>query len=341
MVAMWFLLFACSEEAPRKEAAAPAEKVERKEEKKEARKEKRAGDDDDDDDDDEGSGKPLASRPFQPQADPCAAWAEPGTYAYPLTFDGKDYEIPVYIGESTGPRDMVVLLHGGKGSARSILKKSRFHDKALADGFVAVAPDGMDLGGMGRRWNTGKFDKELEEMLPPDVKLRDDVAFLDAVSGALRKDVCARHVMAVGFSSGGQMAHAWACKGTQVDGVMSAAGSLLVADKTCNKPTPVLGVVGSRDDVYTKSPNENDPTQPSAPETVELWAKTNRCERQRTESTAQDATCYTYQGCAAPTQLCVVKGLPHAYPAPWGEGDKASEFNATEYGWRWFQASKR
>ena len=205
-----------------------------------------------------------------------------------------------------------------------------------------MAPDATDLAGTGQRWNTGKFDKELEERLGPNAKVRDDVKFLDAMTAALRKDVCANQVLAVGFSSGGQMTHSWACKGEQVDALMSAAGELLVPDRMCNRATPVLGLVGTEDDVYTRGPNENDPTQPSAPETVAIWAKQNGCDdTPPSEKRVDDATCFTYNGCKVPTQLCVIQDLPHAYPAPWNEDEKACAFNATEYGWEWYRKARK
>ena len=92
---------------------------------------------------------------------------------------------------------------------------------------------------------------------------------------------------------------------------VTAAGTLLTPDKSCRRPVPVLGFVGTDDDVFTKGPNENDPTQPSAPETIEIWSGQNRCAEGTVESQVQDAICTTYQGCAAPTQLCVVEGMGH------------------------------
>jgi poly(3-hydroxybutyrate) depolymerase len=280
----------------------------------------------------------LPTKPYARPADPCAA-VDAGSYLYTHRFNGVKVEVPLYIGASKGPRDLAVLLHGGRGSAPSILLKSRFHTKALAEGFVAAAPEATDLAGTGTRWNTGKFDKELQEMLGPNPDVRDDVAFLESLTRALRDDVCVDRVLAVGFSSGAQMANTWACQGKQADAVLSAAGALMVDGATCGAGKPVLGMVGTEDDIYRQSPNENDLSLPSAPETVAWWADKNHCGPKPAVTTIDDATCSTYRSCGQATQLCVIDGLPHAYPAPWG--DESCTFNATDYGWSWFQNTGR
>jgi poly(3-hydroxybutyrate) depolymerase len=281
-------------------------------------------------------GKLLPTEIFVPQEAPCGPWKRPGAYLYPFMYEGERTEVALFIGDSGPTRDLVFALHGGGGGAASILKQSRFHTKAREEGFVTVAPQGRTLSEIGTRWNTGKFDGKTDEHLRPGEEMRDDVDYLDKLAKALRRDLCASSVTAVGFSSGGQMTHTWACKGEEVDAIVSAAGELLVGDYTCGRQVPVLGLVGTRDDVYTRGPDENDPTQPSAPETVRMWAKTNGCSKTApVESRVDDATCFTYQDCKVPTQLCVIDGLPHAYPAPWGTDGKSSKFNATEYGWNW------
>lgn len=278
-------------------------------------------------------GKGAPTEPLPDRADPCGA-IDGGAYVYRFAFQGETHEVPVFVGDSEGPRDLAVLLHGGKGGAQSILKKTLFHDKALEEGFAVAAPTGSDIAGRGARWNTGKFDDELEEHLRPGEEIRDDVAFLDAMTKGLRRDLCVDNVVTVGFSSGGQMTHRWGCEGTQVDVVMSAAGELLVPEKGCT-PRPVLGYVGKLDRVYREGPNPKDPTQPSAPETIEIWAKINRCKGEPRKRRVKDATCMVYEDCKRPTQLCVVDDMPHGFPVPWG--DDGVEFNGRDYGWDWFQ----
>ena len=67
----------------------------------------------------------------------------------------------------------------------------------------------------------------------------------------------------------------------------------------------------------------------------DLWATINGCsDAPPTVVPGRDKTCTTWQGCEAPTELCVVHGMPHAWPAPWGQ--KAAPVDATTEGWAWF-----
>jgi poly(3-hydroxybutyrate) depolymerase len=255
---------------------------------------------------------------------------------YEVRHEGDRVPSVLVVEGKPGPRTLVVALHGGSGDARKILSQTRWHSKAKVEGAVAVlAPHAAEMAGHGPHWNTGKFDT----VVGPDAG-RDDIAYLDGLVARVKKATCAERVLGVGFSNGGQMVHRWACQGRSLDAVISSAGTLLVDPSTCRGPVPLRSYVGDEDRVYDSSPLEG-AGQPPVPESAALWAEINGCSLDAPE-VQRDAvrTCTRWTGCTAPTELCVIHGMPHAWPAPWA-GKKASRVDATTEGWAWFEGLPR
>jgi len=169
------------------------------------------------------------------------------------------------------------------------------------------------------------------------VSLRDDVAYLDELVRYVSGDVCAERVLAAGFSNGGQMAQRWLCQGSEPDGAITAAGTLLVDPGTCKTARPIRGYIGTKDKLYTEPPLEGS-SQPNAVESIEAWAKINQCNDAEPKVTKNgDESCKTWKGCTKTTSLCIVDGFPHGWPAPWSSKKKVPT-NATASGWEWFEA---
>jgi polyhydroxybutyrate depolymerase len=270
---------------------------------------------------------------FTPSDDPCAAFEAPGVYTYDKEYEGKRSHTLLYVPAGPGPHDLVVVLHGGGSSPERILSQTRFVEQATQDGFAVLAPSAGVMGDKGPHWNSGKFDDKLDDL---GVVPRDDVAYLDQLTRQARADVCASRVLAAGFSSGGQMVHRWGCEGKEPAAVLSAAGELLVDPGTCAS-RPVRGYVGTEDKVFDGPPLEGS-GQPSAVQTIELWARINGCNNAPPETRqSEDAKCQVWQGCSKSTELCVIEGYPHGWPAPWSR--KPTRCNATLDGMRWFEAA--
>ena len=132
---------------------------------------------------------------------------------------------------------LVVVLHGAGGTAVDM--RSNLGWDALADreDLVVAYPDGLD-----RTWNAGACCG------PARDRGVDDVGFLDALAGALRRDDGVGDVYAVGFSNGAMMSYAWACaRPGALAGIGPVAGALTV---DCPEPAPltVVAVHGTRDE---------------------------------------------------------------------------------------------
>lgn len=256
--------------------------------------------------------------------------ASPGRYRVDHPAD----ETPsLLIVEGNKPRTLVVLLHGGSGDAKKILRQTRLDGLAKQEGGIALlVPKSADYGGRGTRWNTGKWSHMI-----PESQGRDDVRYLDALVDMLKDDVCAEEVLAVGFSNGGQMAQRWACEGENVDAMLTAAGTLLVDPGACDRPVPLRSYVGKDDPIFKNSPLEG-VDFPSVQASAQLWAGINGCEPEPHYSVDDDLRkCAVWAGCNEPVTLCVVKNFPHGWPAPWGRRNKSSRVSATTEGWAWYR----
>lgn len=143
-----------------------------------------------------------------------------------------------------GRHPVVILLHGGTQDARRIWKQTSLATLGKAEGFILVAPDGID-----GHWNDGRGSTIAGD--PPSTA--DDTGFIKAVIA----DVVARdggdaaRVYLAGVSNGGFMAMHFACDAAEV----LAAGANLISNlpaeeaKTCRprKPLPWLSLNGTGD----------------------------------------------------------------------------------------------
>jgi polyhydroxybutyrate depolymerase len=270
-----------------------------------------------------------------PQRDkPCDQSVSAGLYDVRTEFGGQSYTTLVYVPSGSGPHDMIVALHGGRATPQQILAQTRFTELADQENLVVVAPPAHEMPERGARWNTGKFDDV--DGTPAD--RRDDVAFLDKVTEQVKAQVCGKRVLAAGFSSGGQMAQRWGCESRTPAAILSAAGTLLVPAASCRDPKPVLGFIGTLDKDFDGAPVPGT-EQPNAQESLAMWAKINQCsDKPPVENRRGDARCRTWQGCRAPTELCIVEGFPHGWPAPWNRR-KPTQINASTEGLAWFRKS--
>lgn len=141
--------------------------------------------------------------------------------------------------ELKGDPAVVVVLHGGLGN--SAQAKTDYHWDTLGDlaKFVTVYPSGISLA-----WNAGNCCGY------PKTAGVNDVLFLDTIIQRLISDKVITKdskVYATGLSNGGELAYAWACKGTtRLTGLAPVAASLV---NTCvpNYTPTIVAIHGSND----------------------------------------------------------------------------------------------
>jgi polyhydroxybutyrate depolymerase len=135
------------------------------------------------------------------------------------------------------PAPLVVMLHGGFGSAAQAERSYGWDAQAEAGSFVVAYPDGD-----GRAWNAGTCCGASAQ------KGIDDVAFITAVVDAIGSDTAIdpRRIHVTGMSNGAMMAQRLACDTDVFAAMASVAGAQMVP---CEHPEPisVLHIHGTAD----------------------------------------------------------------------------------------------
>lgn len=267
--------------------------------------------------------------------DPCAPFPEPGLYLHRVDTDDGGRKAYVYVPEGSGPRDLIVALHGAGESASDFGAVTRFMaaSEEQGGGYVSVFPQGK--GFPLNAWNAGDCCGGVDEH-NGDV---DDVAFLDQLVDEVVPLVCGARVLATGFSNGAMLAHRWACRSDRVDGAMPVSGPLLV-DACDGPPLPIRHVHGLADTRVPFSGGGGDGlggnVYPPVDETMAIWQTRNGCDTTLApvEDIRGETTCTTWS-CTATTTLCTVAGWDHRWPG--GIHADALTSDATTDAWSWFQ----
>lgn len=167
-----------------------------------------------------------------------------------LTFehDGLERRYLAYVPRDVallpGPRPLVMVLHGGGGTARQIARGTRNRFEQLADihGFYVVYPDAID-----KSWDTGGgvVSEAMEQR-------RDDLGFLEAVIErmAAAHPIDRSRVFATGISRGGQASFLLACRSEKVRAIAPVAMVLpshLAQRCHAGAPVGMMLIMGTED----------------------------------------------------------------------------------------------
>ena len=173
------------------------------------------------------------------------------------------------------PAPLVVVLHGGFGSAGQAEQAYGWDELADRHGFLVAYPDGV-----GRSWNAGWCCG------PAHIHDVDDVGF----AGELIADISAgdsvnpRRVFAAGVSNGAMLAYRIACESPGLLAAIGAVAGTMVCD--CPRPGPVslLHIHGLEDRNVPfwggVGPKAADRRQrPSVPSVIQFWRTGGGCGR--------------------------------------------------------------
>lgn len=136
---------------------------------------------------------------------------------------------------------LLVVLHPAATSSGQM--EASFGWDAIADRnhLVVVYPDGL-LDGFQDTWNGGRC------CAPADELGTDDVGFLSSLVSALRTtDQLGPRVYAIGYSNGGILAYAWACRRPGQLSGLGVVAAALVTDCSSPSPLTVVAVHGTAD----------------------------------------------------------------------------------------------
>ena len=214
-----------------------------------------------------------------------ASQAQSHTETVYLTFDGFDRSYEYFVPNNYSPKQtypLVLILHGGGGKAKGLIRntRARFNQLANHDGFIAVYPNGFE-----KSWNDGARDT-----LAPARKLNiDDVGFIKALIIKLEKqlNINPRQIYACGISNGGFMVQRLACElSNKIKGIGVVAANLSEVqsqEMAPARPVPAIFINGTNDPLvpyqggYVTVFRQKRGKVLSVNQTIEAWKKTNGC----------------------------------------------------------------
>ncbi|MBC8201838.1 MAG: alpha/beta fold hydrolase, partial [Planctomycetes bacterium] len=197
-----------------------------------------------------------------------------------VTVDAGRGDVSVYIPDSYDskkPLPLIVALHGFTGSSEIVKKYWRMIRLVDEKKFILCVPDGTKNSEDKRFWNATKACCDMEDSGVDDSGyLR---ALVELVESKYTVDQKSIHFL--GHSNGGFMSLRMACEhADKIASVQSLAGAMFLVgdDHEPSEPVHVLQVHGTEDKIikYDGGCWESK-CYPSARETVEMWARFNKC----------------------------------------------------------------
>jgi len=240
---------------------------------------------------------------------------------------------------------LVVMLHGGFGSAGQAEKSYGWDGEADRGHFVVAYPDGLD-----RAWNTGGGCCGT-----PGRTNADDIGFVTAMVSAIERQlpVDANRVYATGISNGGIMAYTLACHTT----IFAAIGPDSATELGgCPAPAPlsVIHIHGTADKNIPYQGGEGDGVAhidgPPVPSLVARWRGIDHCAAPATKSAGVVTTSTAACPGGRTVELITIAGAGHQWPGatpnPLAQrllhtDPPSTALNATQVIWQFFAAHPR
>ncbi len=256
------------------------------------------------------------------------------------------------------PAPLVLVFHGGGGTAAGVERQTKFSELADGKGFMVAYPEGI-----GQGWNDGRGVKDVRTQRIGVNDLAFVAALLADIAGNHRID--ARRVYATGISNGGIFSHYLAANMSQriaaiapvVGGIPEAMGEKFKPEK----PISVLILQGVDDPLvpYRGGPitlpwgRERAGIIPTE-EAVRKWVEYNACRREAVMERMADKDpgdgCrvlkFTYTEGKDNTEVVLyqIEGGGHTWPGGAQYlrkkliGKVCRDINATEVIWEFFKA---
>ncbi len=283
---------------------------------------------------------------------------------FQMTYDGitRDYFVHVPPGyESLQSRPLVIVLHGGGGTAQGMLRltQQRFNQLAEQNGFFVVYPQGL-----GKSWNEGARDSKGYARRHQI----NDAGFLGALIDELEKKfpIDPKRVFSTGISNGGLMSFRLACEMPEKIRAIAPVAANIPVDivSLCREAKdPAVGLLlisGINDPIVPfhggniKAFGAQRGKVLSADETIEIWLKKNGCKdvprvQEFTDKDPGDETRvmeYAYDQCSsgAPIVFYKIHGGGHTWPGGWQYlkekriGKTIRDIDAAEEIWKFFSS---
>ncbi len=295
--------------------------------------------------------------------------AEPGSQTHAIVVNGLERTYIVHVPATYRPQTpspLVIMLHGGGGTARAAMWETEWAVKADKEGFLAVFPNAMardparrsSFAGNPQLWNDGS-DRFYRGRKAPD-----DVGFVAAMLDDLasRFTVDERRVFLTGFSNGASMSfRAGAELSDRIAAIAPVAGALWFDPPKLRHPVSMCYITGTADPLnlieggvpkLATGAGDSVRAKPKPPvrDSILKWAKALGCPvTPASTSDAHGMRTETYSVCmgAAEVVYIAVDGLGHTWAGgksllPESMVGKTSDrIGATDVIWEFFQKHAR
>lgn len=287
----------------------------------------------------------------------------PGTHPFAINVKGVERSYLLHIPPSSDHAKkwpVVVMFHGGGGTAKAAMRETGWAEKADKEGFLAVFPEGTspDAFRPGRfrdnpqTWNDGS-------RRPNVGAARLEVADVEFVSMMLsdltaRFSVDERRIYATGFSNGASMTFRVA---RELSRILAAAAPVAGADwldgKTPERPIPILYITGTADPLNPieggdiRIGRKTFGTKPQTQEMIGKWVKMAGAPEEARVLYDKDGARgvgYGASGDTASVVLYTIDGHGHHWPGGKSAlpeslaGRNTAKLKATDVIWEFFKA---
>jgi polyhydroxybutyrate depolymerase len=274
-----------------------------------------------------------------------------------LSVDGMEREYILHLPKKYGTEKLplVMVFHGGGGTAEQVKEHTKFNKTADRENFIAVYPDAVD-----KNWNDGRIG----DKLPMNI---DDVKFISVMLDTLsvNYNVNEGRIFSTGISNGGFFSFYLALKlSERILAIAPVAANIpenLKDDFKTSLPVSLLLINGTKDplvkydggSVGFKDDETGRGVSLSTDWTIKIWTANDECQlssKIEEIDDKQDDGCKaektTYYRCKDATEVILVKitGGGHTWPGASQYlpkilvGKVCKDFDATEMIWSFFKS---
>jgi polyhydroxybutyrate depolymerase len=245
---------------------------------------------------------------------------------------------PAYNGSTPWP--LVFVLHGAGGTAKSMQKLTVFSDKADAEKFIVVYPNGT---GEPQMWATA--------MTPHPHSTADDVGFIRVLLGKLEHDLKVDHkrVYSCGFSMGAMMTYRLAAEMSDTFAAIGVASGTIGTkqpDGTVYQitnpahPVPVIAFHGEQDQVVGYNGGGTYAGQPDyvlpVADSIAFWTHVDGCTSPPQKQVKQQGNLIIkdYKPCHGTNEVVLYTFVNGTHE--WPKFSNNDNFSATNSIWEFF-----
>jgi polyhydroxybutyrate depolymerase len=281
---------------------------------------------------------------------------------YTTLIDGQKRFYKVFVPStinSTESVPLLIVLHGNGGNAEALIREAKWHDKAISEGFIVVAPEASrpnpnkrrNQGDNRQTWNdgSGRFHSGERNI--------NDVLFISTMLDELESvyTIDKNKIFVTGFSNGASMTFRLGMELDRIRAIAPVAGVNWTKNTSLVRNMSLLYIIGAEDKAkpleggVTQAANgtvlETTP-KPPVYDHIERWASLIDCQSEPTPFTiTEGVNGIRFTDCTSDTHIeyIIVDDLGHVWPGARQlmpksiVGNASDKLNATDYIWDFFQ----